>query len=185
MSKLDTSSTVDEIQAAYASIPEEAKAKFEADGFKLPKAPVTEDGEVDYPEVPLDITKMVSHDLGDLFGRLTSYAVYVQGKLSLAESEVKTLKQSEILTMAKLRQIKEGEITDRTDQAHIDPRYLKISRQLALASCYTDLVNSVAKRCNKDLTLVSREVTRREQEFGHGRRGENIGRSRQILGNKR
>lgn len=179
--RLDVTASVEDIQEAYSKIPEAAKAKVKALGLPLAVQPLNNEGQPEDISIPQDITVVGDQELGSLFTRLTSLADYVQERLSEADNDRMSSKNARTAVFAKIKQLKEGDPSERTDQARIDRRYLDTDRIVIEAECFHSLVDAIMKKCNRGLRLVSREITRRQDEDERSKRGESIGNLRKKL----
>jgi hypothetical protein len=181
MVEFHTGVTVEAIQTGYSNIADQVKAMLKAIGLELPGPPKKENGEVDNVELPPDLTILNSDELGKIYGKLNAAAGWVESQRSLADSQRTALDSARDKIFARLRLIKEGDPSEKTDQAKVDPLYITADQKVIVAECYFSMIDAILKRYNKDLRLVSRELTRRGQEIDHFSREQSITSGKTLL----
>ena len=124
----------------------------------------------DQVRLPNDITDISSEDLGELFTRLTSWTDYIASQLTMAVLEERAaLKKKDYLenTMLVSRmgaQVKGERITLIKAQIAVDERVQELDNDYEEKYAYRKLVEMLLTNHERDLSLVSREITRRSNE---------------------
>jgi hypothetical protein len=124
----------------------------------------------DQVRLPNDITDISSEDLGELFTRLTSWTDYISSQLTMAALEERAvLKKKEYLenTMLVKRmgaQVKGERITLIKAQISVDEDVQALDIEYEEKYAYRKLVEMLLTNHERDLSLVSREITRRSSE---------------------
>jgi type IV secretory pathway protease TraF len=126
--------------------------------------------ESDQIELPRDITAISSEELGELFTRLTAWTDYIASQLVHAQLEerasLKLLEYNEnILLVKRLGAGVRGErVTTVKAEIAIDENIVKLSNQYEEKYAYRKLVEMLLNNHERDLSLVSREITRRSND---------------------
>lgn len=121
--------------------------------------------------LPSDITDISSEELGELFTRLTSWTDYIASQLALAQlDERAALKKKEFLenTMLVRRmgaQVKGERVTAVKAEIAIDQDIVDLDNDYEEKYAYRKLVEMLLTNHERDLSLVSREITRRSNDF--------------------
>lgn len=136
--------------------------------IEFPDAPVDDDGKATIPQLPPDITVVTSQDLGRLHQRFKYFLDYVVGVQTMRDIDKLASANDAAFEMA--RQVLDLEDSGLTAkgkeaQAFTDPEAAK-KREAALErkAQYVFLSNRI-KQLEGDLKLISREMTRRENEI--------------------
>jgi hypothetical protein len=135
--------------------------RFQAWGLAFEKP------EDDQVKLPKDITVVSSEDLGELFTRLTSWTDYVASQLTIAQLEERAvLKKMEFLENTLLvrrmgAQVKGERVTTVKAEIAIDQDVVDLSKDYEEKYAYRKLVEMLLNNHERDLSLVSREITRR------------------------
>lgn len=125
------------------------------------------DGQV---ELPSDITAISSDDLGELFTRLTAWTDYIASQKVMAELEERAaLKAKDFLenTMLIKRMgatVKGERITAVKAEISIHPDLVELDMDYEQKHAYRKLVEMLLNNHERDLSLVSREITRRSND---------------------
>lgn len=120
--------------------------------------------------LPTDITNVSSEELGLLFTRLTSWTDYINSQVALAQLEERAaLKKKEYLenTMLVKRmgaQVKGERVTTVKAEISIDQEVTTLDNDYEEKYAYRKLVEMLLTNHERDLQLVSREITRRSNE---------------------
>lgn len=121
-------------------------------------------------KLPSDITTINSEELGELFTRLTSWTDYINSQLTMAQlEERKLLKRKEYLEATLLvkrmgSQVKGERVTLIKAQISIDQDVMDLDIEYEEKYAYRKLVEMLLTNHERDLSLVSREITRRTNE---------------------
>ena len=135
--------------------------RFQAWGLAFEKP------EDDQVKLPQDITAVSSEDLGELFTRLTSWTDYIASQLTIAQLEERAvLKKMEFLENTLLvrrmgAQVKGERVTTVKAEIAIDQDVVDLSNDYEEKYAYRKLVEMLLNNHERDLSLVSREITRR------------------------
>ena len=120
--------------------------------------------------LPNDITAINSEELGELFTRLTAWTDYIASQLVHAQLEErasqKLLEYNEnILLVKRLGAGVRGErVTTVKAEIAIDENIVNLSNQYEEKYAYRKLVEMLLNNHESDLSLVSREITRRSND---------------------
>lgn len=121
-------------------------------------------------ELPADITQSTSEELGELFTRLTSWTDYIASQLAVAQLEERAaLKKKEFtentMFIKRLGSQAKGErITAIKAEISIHPDVVSLDDDYEEKYAYRKLVEMLLNNHERDLALVSREITRRSTE---------------------
>ena len=115
------------------------------------------------PKVPSDITSVGAHELMTLFVELTEFAAT---QLAFAEIDersaiAKAAQKYNALMSAPSSDSRSSKVTFQKSQASANPEYLDLQKQSEFATAYKDLLKAVYENLDRDLRVVSREITRR------------------------
>jgi len=118
-------------------------------------------------KLPRDITAVSSEDLGELFTRLTSWTDYIASQLTVAQLEERAvLKKMEFLENTLLvrrmgAQVKGERVTTVKAEISVNQDVVDLSNDYEEKYAYRKLVEMLLNNHERDLSLVSREITRR------------------------
>lgn len=118
------------------------------------------------PKVPSDITSVGAHELMTLFVELTEFANFAATQLAFAEIDersaiAKAAQKYNALMSAPSSDSRSSKVTFQKSQASANPEYLDLQKQSEFATAYKDLLKAVYENLDRDLRVVSREITRR------------------------
>ncbi len=145
-----------------------AVKKFEGWGLTFRKPA---DGQV---ELPRDITDISSEELGELFTRLTSWTDYIASQVTMAQLEeraalkAKEFKENTMLVRRMGAQVKGERVTAVKAEIAVDPEVVGLDNDYEEKYAYRKLVEMLLNNHERDLSLVSREITRRSNDFKRG-----------------
>jgi hypothetical protein len=123
------------------------------------------------PLMPGDISVLDSEALSELFTKLTAWSNFVAGQLAAAEVDEKYLEKRKNTLEAKLLLAKDGDkvkgerITLIKAQVNADPMIVELDEQLMKNYAYRKMVEVIANNFERDVALVSREITRRTNDI--------------------
>lgn len=126
--------------------------------------------ELDQVTMPADITTLSSEQLAEKFSQLTAWADYIASQLAIAQiDERAATRQLDVmenkLLVAKMAMATRGDrITLVKAQVSVDERVLDLAQILEEKYQYRKLVEMLLSNHERDLTLVSREITRRTND---------------------
>jgi hypothetical protein len=126
--------------------------------------------DLDQVVMPADITMLSSEQLAEKFSQLTAWADYIASQLALAQVEERTAtRQLDVventLLVQKMGNAARGErITLVKAQVTIDPKVQELAQVLEEKYQYRKLVEMLLSNHERDLSLVSREITRRTND---------------------
>jgi hypothetical protein len=121
-------------------------------------------------QIPSDITDLSSEQLAETFTKLTAWADYVASELAFAQIQERSYqKQLDFLENSLLvsrmgSQAKGERITLLKAQISLDPDLRELSGKHEEAYAYRKLVEMLLSNHERDLALVSREITRRAND---------------------
>lgn len=125
----------------------------------------------DQPKMPKDISLLDSDELSSLFSQLTAWSNFVAGQLAAAQVDEHVLNKKKDSLEAKLfldkdnSKVKGERVTLIKAQVAADPRVEDLESQLTHAYAYRKMVEVVANNFERDVALISREITRRTNDF--------------------
>ena len=128
------------------------------------------------PLMPNDISIVGSDELSELFTQLTAWSNYVAGQLAASQIDEKTLEKRKDLLEAKLflakdtAKVKGERVTLIKAQVLADERYMELEEQLLKAYAYRKMVEVIYNNFERDIALVSREITRRQNDVRANRK---------------
>jgi hypothetical protein len=128
-------------------------------------------------KLPYDITLLSSEQLAQKFAELTAWADYIASELVTAQTDEDTAERTYKLAFDRLLVEKMGTRTtgDRITliraQVNIDPHIQNAGQVLAEKTAYRKMVQMLLDNHQRDITLVSREITRRSNDQQLSRKG--------------
>jgi len=123
------------------------------------------------PTMPKDISVLDSDELSALFTELTAWSNFVAGQLAAAQIDEHVLNKKKDSLEARLflekdnTKVKGERVTLIKAQVAADPKVEELESQLVHAYAYRKMVEVVANNFERDVALVSREITRRSNDF--------------------
>ena len=132
--------------------------------------------QTDHPQMPKDISTVDSDELSELFTQLTAWSNYVAGQLAAAQVDEKTIEKRKDMLEARLflakdtAKVKGERVTLIKAQVMADENYMKLEEQLLTAYAYRKMVEVIANNFERDIALVSREITRRTNDIRMSRK---------------
>jgi hypothetical protein len=138
-----------------------AKEALEKAGLSLPEKP-----KYSVPDVPTRITEMGDAALMNLFVRHTRWRGYLSGQMALAEIEERYAEDllARLEAEALIREWgggREDRVTVAKAQRTIDPAVMEAQDSLHLAYARRKLVGALMDGSEKNVAVISRELTRR------------------------
>jgi hypothetical protein len=128
------------------------------------------------PNMPKDISVLDSDELSALFTQLTAWSNYVAGQLAAAQVDEHVLNKKKDSLEARLfldkdnSKVKGERVTLIKAQVAADPKIEDLENQLTHAYAYRKMVEVVANNFERDVALVSREITRRTNDIRMSRK---------------
>jgi hypothetical protein len=120
--------------------------------------------------MPSDITMLSSEQLAEKFSQLTAWADYIASQLAVAQIEERSATRR-LDVMENRLLVEKMAIAGRGDritlvkaQVSVDDRVLDLAQNLEEKYQYRKLVEMLLSNHERDLTLVSREITRRTND---------------------
>lgn len=130
------------------------------------------DHQTERVQIPKDISTLDSEDLSDLFVKLTAWSNYASHQLSAAQIDEREAERKLNFYENKLlvermgsTQTKSERITVVKAQIAIDPTVEKLQDEVDKAYAYRKMVETVFYNLERDITLISREITRRTNDY--------------------
>jgi hypothetical protein len=120
--------------------------------------------------LPADITAITSEDLGELFTRLTAWTDYINSQLVIAQLEQRAiLKKKDFAenTMLIKRMgsgVKGERVTTVKAEIAVSQDIVDLDKDYEEKYAYRKLVEMLLTNHERDLSLVSREITRRSND---------------------
>jgi hypothetical protein len=121
-------------------------------------------------ELPPDITMLNSEQLGEIFTRLTAWTDYIASQLVHSQLEEraaqKAMEYNENLLLVKRlgAGVKGERVTTVKAEIAVDENIVRLSNQYEEKYAYRKLVEMLLNNHERDLSLVSREITRRSND---------------------
>jgi hypothetical protein len=139
-------------------------------GLELPKP------KYDQVILPPDITELSSEQLAEMFTILTGWADYFASQL--VQAQLKEREAQRALEIAESRMLitkmgsveKGSRVTLVKAQISVDPEILQLGDVHEERYAYRKILEMMVANQERDITLVSREITRRTNESRMGRR---------------
>lgn len=122
-------------------------------------------------ELPSDITAISSEQLGELFTKLTSWTDYIASQKVMADLEEraalrkKDFAENSMLIKRMGAQVKGERITAVKAEISIHPEIIELENDYEEKYAYRKLVEMLLTNHERDLSLVSREITRRSNDL--------------------
>ena len=126
--------------------------------------------ELDQVSMPADITMLSSEQLAEKFTQLTAWADYIASQVALAQIEERAAQRQLDITENKLLVQKMAtagrgdRITLVKAQVSVDDRVLDLAQTLEEKYQFRKLTEMMLSNHERDLQLVSREITRRTND---------------------
>ena len=126
--------------------------------------------------LPSDITALSSEQLAETFTKLTAWADYIASEQAMAILEERaaqrnlTISENRMLVSRMGAQVKGERITLIKAEVSIDPTILELSQTYEEKYAYRKLVEMLLTNHERDLSLVSREITRRASDMRANRK---------------
>lgn len=141
-------------------------------GIYLPEKPEFVGGEFVHPDgspnLPLNIQALSDMEIGELYNIVEAYYSYVVGQFALVSNQYNEAVEVFKFIAAKVRLGKEGKQQDKTDRQIADRRYVLANARALELKCLYNLLSKVRDKLEKDLQMISRNVTLREQRIKTG-----------------
>jgi len=118
-------------------------------------------------EMPSDITLLSSEQLAEKFTALTAWADYIASQLAIAQIEERAalramdLAENRLLVTSMGNAARGERITLVKAQVSINDKIVALSQEYEEKYAYRKLVEMLLSNHERDLSLVSREITRR------------------------
>ena len=128
------------------------------------------------PPMPKDISLLESDELSALFTRLTAWSNFVAGQLAASQVDEKVLEkrrdmlEAKLLIMKDTSKVKGERVTMMKAQVMSDPGFMEIEERYMGAYAYRKMLEVVYNNFERDVALVSREITRRTNDVRTGRK---------------
>jgi hypothetical protein len=126
--------------------------------------------DLDQVFMPADITMLSSEQLAEKFTQLTAWADYIASQLAFATIEERAAQrqldvmENKILVQKMATPVRGERITLVKAQVSVDERVLDLAQVLEEKYQYRKLVEMMLSNHERDLQLVSREITRRTSD---------------------
>jgi hypothetical protein len=128
------------------------------------------------PPMPKDISLLESDELSALFTRLTAWSNFVAGQLAASQVDEKVLEkrrdmlEAKLLIMKDTSKVKGERVTMMKAQVMADPDFIDVEERYMNAYAYRKMLEVVYNNFERDVALVSREITRRTNDVRTGRK---------------
>jgi hypothetical protein len=121
-------------------------------------------------KLPEDITLLSSEQLAEKFSQLTAWADYIASQLTFAQLEERGAQRASDLVENRLLVSRMGtaargeRVTYVKAQISLEPEVIEAQNKYEEKYAYRKLVEMMLSNHERDLTLVSREITRRTHD---------------------
>ena len=125
--------------------------------------------------LPADISSVDSDTLSGLFTKLTAWSDYVAGQLAAAQVDEKAAEKkldfstNQMLVKRMGNSVKGERITAVKAEISVDPLIVSLEDAHMNAYAYRKMIEVVANNLERDISLISREITRRSS-YNHNMR---------------
>lgn len=123
------------------------------------------------PVMPKDISNLDGEELSELFSRLTAWSNFVAGQLAAAqvdevflEKKLESVRAQLLLTKGATK-AKGDTVTLIKAQVNADPMIVSLEEKSMAAYAYRKMIEVVSNNFERDIALISREITRRTNDF--------------------
>lgn len=122
------------------------------------------------PKLPADITDVSSDELGKLFTEFTSWADYCASQLVVAQLEERNalkrleFQENKMLVTRMGAQTKGERVTTVKAEISVSPIIVELTDEHEEKYAMYKMLSMLQTNLERDLTLVSREITRRSNE---------------------
>ncbi len=129
-----------------------------------------------FPLMPKELTTLDSEELSELFSSLTAWSNYVATQLSAAQIDERSADRAVEVASAKLMvtrmttKVKGENVSAIKAEVTIDPKVLKLTEELDRVYAYRKMIEAMFYNLERDIALVSRELTRRSSDFRAARK---------------
>lgn len=178
MKKADYSIRLDEAEQMYDDATLRAYEKLEDRGLGMPPRPMRDDGTYYDGHLPTNVNSFSNAELGDIHVMQCQFADWVHCEFISAKAEAENAKQKLTQARAQVRKRQTGTAQEKEDKTLTDARYVEAIARHMEADTYAKLVEIRAEAASRDLRVVSRLVTIKENEIQMNQRDGNIGRKR-------
>lgn len=130
--------------------------------------------------LPYDITMLSSEQLGEIFTKLTAWADYAAAQLTIAQLEERAAQRqldyrvNNLLVTRMGSSAKGDRITVIKAEIAIDPDVQSYTQAVEERYTYRKLVEVLFNNYERDMQLVSREITRRSNDLRSTRSERNL-----------
>lgn len=122
------------------------------------------------PLMPRDISVLDSDELSELFTKLTAWSNYVAGQYAAAQVDEKYIEKQKDMLEARLflakdnSKVKGERVTLIKAQVNSDPKIMELEEDYMRAYAYRKMLEVITNNFERDVALVSREITRRTND---------------------
>ncbi len=140
----------------------DAHKKLDQQGLYLPSAP-----EFDAPDIPMDISELSDEELMELYTQLVTYLNFVTVQLATAEIDERMAeKKLERVRAERMGTVNEKTVSAAKAKVASDPIVVVELEKVDELYAYRKLVESVHQNLDRNVSLASRELTRRTSQQG-------------------
>jgi len=144
---------------------QEAVAAVKRARLTIPHRPLAENGVDLNPKLTSDLASTPSHTLGKLLTQFTAIADYAAYAAALADIERVIEEHALEYVTARVRLEKSGTVQEKADKTAVDPRVRAASATYFERMAIATLTQTLLENYERDLSAVSREITRRGNEM--------------------
>lgn len=126
--------------------------------------------EVEIPDLPADVTSLSDEDLMLLFSCYTSWSDYINGQVAAAQIDERAL-EKKVSRLQNLMLVRTTPAAGKTTvtalkaEISVDPAVVELEDLVEEAYAYRKIIENMAENLERDTALVSRELTRRTNDF--------------------
>ena len=132
--------------------------------------------QTDKAPLPSDISSVDSDALSKLFTKLTAWSDYIAGQLAAAQIDEKSSEKkldfatNKMLVSRSNNSVKGERVTMIKAEIAVDPIIIRLEKEYLEAYAYRKMIEVVVNNLERDITLISREITRRTNQATSFRR---------------
>jgi len=178
MKRADYTMPLDEAEEAYDEAAIRALQKLGELGLELPPRPMMEDGSYYDGHLPADVNSYTNRQLGEIYSLQCRFTDWVHSEHIKAKAEAQNADQKLKQARAQVRKTKTGTVQAREDATTCDARFIQADARHQEADTFARLIEVRAEAAARDLKVLSRLITVKEQEIAMNQRDLNIGRRR-------
>jgi len=167
--------TLEEGLKRYDDAMDEAEADLIERGLPLAERPTHSDSKFStIPKMPQDLSQAGYDVLQRLMGEFTEWYNYANCQLAVAYIRQNGAEAKVRLAWAKIRDLKEGTVSDKDDAARVDIRFISVDAGMLYAKSMVTYLNALKSGLEQDIATISRSITARSAQGNIDGRGASV-----------